>query len=671
MPIIARGVSEARTRAVLDHAVDGIITMDEQGIVESFNPAAARIFGYRPDEVVGRELTMLMDGPQRAGHLRQLAEYLRTGVAKVIGTPREVTGRRKDGSDVPLDLAVSEMWIAGRRSFIGSLRDITERKRDEQLLRARARQHEVLAELGGLGLASGETASVFDEAVRLVAETLETPLSCIAELLPDGNTLRLAAGVGWQPGLVGVATVSTDGSPLLREWLAARQTIIVPRLDEVPIPNELLREHGVVSLVGVPIHDRGELLGLLEVFTTDHREFRADEVCFLEGVAALLGQAMQRRRVEAALRESEQRRQLIVEAANIGLWDWDIVRGTVYYSPQWKAQLGYADAELSSTLTQWEALLHPDDVEAGRRDLLAFLKSPTATYQKEFRLQHRDGSYRWIYSRAAALRDGRGRALRMLGAHVDITQRKQAEEHVLRVNAELEGHVAQRTAQLQAANRELEAFSYSVSHDLRAPLRAIDGFAQALAEDFGGTLPERGVHYLDRVRSGTQRMGDLIDDLLALARVTRIELREEVVDLSVLAQTVAAELRQAEPDRAVTFVIEPGLVVRGDAALLRLVLENLLGNAWKYTSRQEGARIEFGAQLAAEERVYYVRDDGAGFDPRYADKLFGAFQRLHTAAEFEGTGIGLATVQRIVSRHGGRVWAEGAVGEGATFYFVL
>ncbi|MGH7788103.1 MAG: PAS domain S-box protein, partial [Candidatus Binatia bacterium] len=325
-------VSEARTRAVLDHAVDGIITMDQRGVVESFNPAAARIFGYRPDEVIGRELTMLMAGPQRAAHLRQLAEYLRTGVAKVIGVPREVTGRRRDGSDVHLDLAVSEMWIDGQRTFIGWLRDITERTRDDQLLRARARQHEVLAELGGLGLSGGETASVFDEAVRLVAETLDTPLSSIAELLPDGHTLRLAAGVGWQAGLVGAATVSTNASPLLREVAASRQTTVISRLEHSAPSSPLLRAHGAVSLVSVPIHDRGELLGMLGVATTEFRDFRADEVRFLEGVSALLGQAMQRRRAEAALRESEQRRQLIVDAANIGLWDWDIVAGTVYYS---------------------------------------------------------------------------------------------------------------------------------------------------------------------------------------------------------------------------------------------------------------------------------------------------------------------------------------------------
>ena len=226
--------------------------------------------------------------------------------------------------------------------------------------------------------------------------------------------------------------------------------------------------------------------------------------------------------------------------------------------------------------------------------------------------------------------------------------------------------------ELQAANKELEAFSYSVSHDLRTPLRSIDGFSQILLKNHAEDLDEQGRDYLGRVGRASQRMGELIDDLLGLSRVTRAELEHKVVDLSALAKGVAAELQRSQPERRVRFEINEGLVAEGDAKLLRVVLENLLGNAWKFTGKKgEGARIEFGAERRAEGQVYYVRDDGAGFEMAYADKLFGAFQRLHGANEFEGTGIGLATVRRVVERHGGRVWAEGEVGEGATFYFTL
>jgi signal transduction histidine kinase len=228
-----------------------------------------------------------------------------------------------------------------------------------------------------------------------------------------------------------------------------------------------------------------------------------------------------------------------------------------------------------------------------------------------------------------------------------------------------------RTVQLEATNKELEAFSYSVSHDLRAPLRSIDGFSQALLEDYGARLDEDGQDYLQRVRAAAQRMAQLIDDLLSLARVTRSELHPEPIDLSACALTIAHELQRTQPDRRVAFIITPGLVAHGDARLLRIALENLLGNAWKFTAKRPCATIEFGAVPHDDGMAYFVRDDGAGFEMAYVDKLFGAFQRLHSMTEFAGTGIGLATVQRIIHRHGGRIWAEGAVEQGATFYFIL
>lgn len=221
------------------------------------------------------------------------------------------------------------------------------------------------------------------------------------------------------------------------------------------------------------------------------------------------------------------------------------------------------------------------------------------------------------------------------------------------------------------ANRELEAFSYSVSHDLRAPLRAIDGFSQALLDDYQNLLDDTGADYLRRVRGATQRMAQLIDDLLKLSRLTRGELNIGEVDLSGLARGVAAELQKSQPGRRVTFRIAAGLSARCDPSMLKVVLENLLGNAWKFTGKKEGATIEFGATEAGGTAAYFVRDNGAGFDMTYADKLFATFQRLHLEKEFPGTGIGLSLVQRIIRRHGGSVWAEGAVGQGATLYFTL
>jgi signal transduction histidine kinase len=244
-------------------------------------------------------------------------------------------------------------------------------------------------------------------------------------------------------------------------------------------------------------------------------------------------------------------------------------------------------------------------------------------------------------------------------------------QQLQKAHDELEQRVIERTTQLEAANKELEAFAYSVSHDLRAPLRSIDGFSEAILQGYGDQLDQQGRSDLQRVRAASQRMAQLIDDILNLSRVSRGEMRYEAVNLSTIARAIASELQSVAPERPVELSILDGVIATGDPRLLRVVLDNLLRNAWKFTEKHPTAKIEFGVSHSNGKPVYFVRDDGAGFDMAYAGKLFGAFQRLHAMTEFQGTGIGLATVQRIVHRHGGRVWAEGKVEQGAIFYFTL
>jgi PAS domain S-box-containing protein len=249
----------------------------------------------------------------------------------------------------------------------------------------------------------------------------------------------------------------------------------------------------------------------------------------------------------------------------------------------------------------------------------------------------------------------------------DITERKRIEEALSVSSTSLQ----QKASELEVANKELESFAYSVSHDLRAPLRTINGFSQALLEDYDDKLDVQGKDYLRRVRAATQLMAQLIDDLLKLSRVTRMEINAEKVNLTQIAWSVINELQKSQPERLINIKIADGLEDTADSRLMRIVLENLLGNAWKFSGKQSEAIIEFGTTNEGEKKVYFIRDNGAGFDMAYADKLFAPFQRLHTAEEYPGTGIGLATVQRIIQRHGGKVWAEGQVDKGATFYFSL
>ena len=281
-----------------------------------------------------------------------------------------------------------------------------------------------------------------------------------------------------------------------------------------------------------------------------------------------------------------------------------------------------------------------------------------------------DGREIVVESRMTLFTEPDGRKT-VLKANRDITQEKHAHEEVGQLNRELEQRVKDRTAQLEASNKEMEAFSYSVSHDLRAPLRGIDGWSQALIEDYGRQLDRNAQQYLARVREETQRMGHLIDDLLKLSRLTRVELQHESVDLTALARTITSRLRESEPTRNVDFAIQEGLTTVGDGHLLEIVLANLLDNAVKFTGPRALARIEFGQTMGQDELAFYVRDNGVGFDMTYATMLYGAFQRLHKNTEFPGTGIGLATVQRVLRRHGGRIWADAKPNEGATFYFTI
>jgi PAS domain S-box-containing protein len=489
---------EAYLRAILESALDCIITMNHKGEIVEFNPAAEKMFGHRRSQAIGGQLAdLIIPKSLREKHRDGLARYRATGEAPVLGKRLELMAMRSDGSEFPVELAITQVAQEGLPMFTGFIRDITERK----------------------------------DAERVVSR-----LAAIVESSED-------------------AIISKDLNGVILSWNKGA---------------EKLFGYSAAEAIGRPI-----------------------------------------------------------------------------------------------------TFLLPPERHAEGFDILEKIKSGRRVEHYETVRMRKDKSLIDVSVSISPIRDASGRIVAVSKIARDNTERKRAEDEIQKLNQDLERRVVERTAQLESANKEMEAFSYSVSHDLRAPLRSIDGFSQALLEDYSGKLDEDGRNHLQRVRAATQRMGQLIDDLLNLSRLSRTELRSEPVDLTSLAQSVVAELRERDPKRQVELQIAKGLVAHGDPRLLRVVLENLLGNAWKFTSKQPHATIEFSSAGQNGTREFFVRDNGAGFDMAYADKLFGAFQRLHSAEEFSGTGIGLATVQRIIHRHGGRIWAQSAVNQGATFHFTL
>ena len=418
--------------------------------------------------------------------------------------------------------------------------------------------------------------------------------------------------------------------------------------DDLFIRNAFVPEGQHIHVSARPVRDsEGKLLGAIVAVRDTHAQ----------------------RQAEAEKRLTEQRFRLLVEAAQEGIWTIDADNRTTYANRFLAELLGYTVDEMMGKQVF-------DFMDEEGRVLAAYnleLRRQGQSGVLDFKFIRKDGQPVWTMMSSNPLHDEEGRYVGALAMMTDITRRREAEEQVRHLNAQLEQRIAERTAQLEFSNRELEAFAYSVAHDLRAPLRSISNFTLALTEDCSDKLDATGQDYVQRIRASAKRMSELIDGILSLSRVNRTEFEAVGVNLSALARSITEQLQRWQPQRTVRFLLQEGLVDRGDVQLLRLVLENLLGNAWKFTREKSAAEIEFGATPTEDGkgRVYFVRDNGAGFDMEFRAKLFGVFQRLHTQQEFEGNGVGLATVQRIIRRHGGRVWGEGFVGQGATFYFTL
>jgi PAS domain S-box-containing protein len=456
--------------------------------------------------------------------------------------------------------------------------------------------------------------------------------------------------------LAGVDPLAAADQSLLHN--AAQMLAVV--LERLEFEEELEKERSTVA------HLADERLRELQV-TVD--QLRQSRNAYINLVEDLTRENQERQRAEAALRESEVRQGKMV--ANIGdvivIIDRDGINR--YKSPNVQKWFGWPPEALvgAPALDQ----VHPDDLSQAGHFLGALLREPQATGTTECRYRCQDGTYKWIEFTGVNLThdpDIRG----LLGNYHDITERKRAEAEIRQLNRTLEQRVVERTTQLVAANKELESFAYAVSHDLRAPLRHVHGYVGLLAQALEGQLSAEAQRFMQTIAAASRDMGVLIDELLSFSRMGRAELGTTGVPLDALVRAILQDLEPATRGRHIVWHLPALPTVQADPAMLKLVLANLLDNAVKFTRPHDPAQIEVGCAGREGERVVlYVRDNGVGFDPRYADKLFGVFQRLHRADEFEGTGIGLANVQRIIARHGGRTWAEGQLNQGATFYFTL
>ncbi|KON82218.2 PAS domain S-box protein [Azoarcus sp. PA01] len=375
---------------------------------------------------------------------------------------------------------------------------------------------------------------------------------------------------------------------------------------------------------------------------------------------------------EQSLRENQVRYRELIESVNEIIFRTDENGRLTFLNRGWETITGYTVKE--SLGTALADHFHPDDRVAAEHQISLVHRLELPAWTAQLRLLTRNGEIRWVEANAHRVDHGNEddpALLGLAGTLFDISARKIAEMTLRNLNRELETRVRARTAELEAANRELEAFSYSVSHDLRAPLRAIDGFARILDEELGDRVEPNAREHIVRIRNAGMRMSHLIDDLIKLAQLARHSLHKETFDLSELAIQIIDELRRNEPERRVEVEITRDLVVRADRGLMQLVLQNLLGNAWKFSSRNAVAHISLTARRDLGQRVFCVTDDGVGFDMTFANNLFRAFHRLHSGIDFPGSGIGLATTYRIIERHGGQIWAKSKPGEGASFYFTL
>jgi PAS domain S-box-containing protein len=619
--------SETKYRTLVENIPQKIFIKDRNLRWVSVNENFARDLRIQPEEVVGKV--------DHDFFPKELADKYRADDERIM-----LTGRAEELEEKYLQDG-REAWVRVVKTpvrdergeitgIFGIFWDITERRQAEEELRLSQQ--------------------------RLALHFHQTPLAVI-EFDPEGRVRE------WNPAAVAVFGYSREEA-VGQHWTFIVRAAVHGQLDGVWAA--IVGQRGGSRSTNENITKGGRTINC-EWFNTPLVERDGRTI----GVASLIQDVTERKRADEALRESERSLRETQRIARLGSYVLHIPSGRWSSSDVLNKVFGIGEG-YECSVEGWVALVHPDD----RTVMADYFRNEVVAqgrpFDKEYRIvRHDDQAERWVHGYGELEFDAEGHPVKMHGTIQDVTERKRVEEEIRELNQTLEQRVVERTAQLEAANKELETFSYSVSHDLRAPLRAIDGFARILEEEYTVRLDDEGRRLLDVICGEAKRMGQLIDDLLTFSRMSRQHVEAASIDMTALAQAVFDECAAQVPGRQFQLKVQPLPPAQGDRAMLRQALANLFSNAIKYTRPRAVAEIEIGGRVEGEENLYYVKDNGVGFDMKYAGKLFGVFQRLHNADEFEGTGVGLALVQRVIRRHGGLVWAEATLNEGSTFYFTL
>ena len=689
------GRSQGMLRAVVEDQTEMIIRWNPDGTRTFVNEAYCRGVGASSERLLGSSF---------APHIPESDWAYLQGCIRAL-TPEHPVAialqQDRKGSDV---VRWQEWTHRGIFDADGQLaevqstgRDITQRLTDEKKIRRLSRLYASLSGVNHAVLAETDADSFLVATCRILVEDGGLVLAAIGRADFRIGMIEPVARAGAASSFLDTIEIRLDATPQgqgpAATCIRENRPYVCNDFEEDPRTapwREQTRRYGIAGSASFPIRNAEGVWGVLALYTGETNFFDADEIRLLVRIADNISFALEnfaqeraRRATELALRESERRFRLAMEYSPIGMAIVASDGRWIDVNPSLCRIVGYEREELLTL--DFQTITHPEDLHRDLELMQQVLAGRRDHYQLEKRYIRKDGATIWIQLDVVLMRLSDPADSYFLSKIQDITARKDAERKILELNANLEKRVVERTRQievanrnlelanreLELANRELEAFSASVSHDLRSPLRLIEGFAQMLSNGHIDPLDSEGLEDLARIRSAARRMDERINGMLRLARLTRGPLQRDHVDLSMIANETIETLADAHRDREVRVTIEPGLAVRGSTVLLRAVMENLLGNAWKFTARTADAEISFGRRLHGGEPMFFVHDNGAGFSMEYADQLFRAFRRLHDEDDFPGTGIGLVTVQRIVQRYGGRIEIDAAPGKGACFYFTI